>query len=216
MLIKIWILILEIVIAFIIIFFLFYKFYFLRNPEREIPNNENLLVSPANWKIISIIQQNNLDTNHKELYKAHKKVIDDWTEWFTWATLISIMMTPMNVHYQKAPTKSTLISQKYQKWHFYNATKKKKNMRSTFQNEYNSMLFRTDEWYNFRVIQIAWALARRIVPELEINEIVSQWQRIWLIKLWSQVSVILDDNFKIIAKIWDIVIDWETIIAKKK
>jgi len=206
----------EVIIILIILVLAFYKFYFLRNPSREIPNDNDILVSPANWKIISIIHQNNLNDNHKELYKAHKKVIDDWTEWFKWATLVSIMMTPMNVHYQKAPTKSTLVSQNYQKWRFFNATKKKKNMRSTFQNEYNSMLFKTDEWYNFRVIQIAWALARRIVPELEINDKVIQWQRIWLIKFWSQVSFIIDDNYEIVANIWDKVIDWETVIAKKK
>ena len=207
---------LETIIVLIVMFYIFYKFYFLRNPARETPNNNDILVSPANWKIISIIQQNDLTNNDKILYKKYKKVIDDRTEWFTGATLISIMMTPRNVHYQKAPTKAKLITQTYQKGKFFNATKTKKDMRSTFQNEYNNMLFETAEWFYFRVIQIAWALARRIVPELEINEEVTQWQRIWLIKLWSQVSFIIDNNYEIIANIWDKVIDWETIIAKKK
>ena len=211
-----WIIALKSIIILIIVAFIFYKFYFLRNPSREIPNDNNMLVSPANWKIISIIHQDDLTDGDKTLYKKYKKVIDDWTEWFTWATLVSIMMTPTNVHYQKAPTNETLISQAYQKGHFFNATKTKKDMRSTFQNEYNSMLFETDEWYNFRVIQIAWALARRIVPELEINDEVTQWQRIGLIKFWSQVSLIIDDNYEILANVWDKVTDWETVIAKKK
>ena len=85
---HLWIIILETIIALIAIFFAFYKFYFLRNPSRKTPNDNDILVSPANWKIISIIKQNNLDDNHKELYKAHKKVIDDRTEWFKWATLL--------------------------------------------------------------------------------------------------------------------------------
>ena len=206
----------EIFLILVIVAFLFYKFYFLRNPSREIPNDNSMLVSPANWKIISIIHQNDLTDEDKILYKKYKRVIDDRTEWFTWATLISIMMTPTNVHYQKAPTSATLVSQAYQKGRFFNATKTKKDMRSTFQNEYNSMLFETNEWYNFRVIQIAWALARRIVPELEINEEVAQWQRIGLIKFWSQVSFIIDNNYEIVANLWDKVIDWETVIAKKK
>jgi phosphatidylserine decarboxylase len=94
--------------------------------------------------------------------------------------------------------------------------KTKKGMRSTFQNEYNSMLFSTPEWHQFRVIQIAGFFARRIVPYLKLQDEVIQWQWIGHIKFWSQVSVILDDNFEVVAKVWDKVIDWETIIAKKK
>jgi phosphatidylserine decarboxylase len=94
--------------------------------------------------------------------------------------------------------------------------KTKKGMRSTFQNEYNNMLFWTDEGYRFRVIQIAWFFARRIVPYLSLQDQVSQWDPIWHIKFWSQVSVILDDNFEVKVNVWDKVIDWETVIAVKK
>lgn len=211
-----WKIFLWIILVLVIAFVIFYKFYFLRNPIRDIPNDNNLFVSPANWKIIAIIHQDDLKNEKTELYKEHNIVIDDWTEWFSGGTLISIMMTPLDVHFQKAPTKSKLILQEYQEWRFFNATKTKKQMRSTFQNEYNSMLFETPEWYHYRVIQIAWFVARRIVPGLKIDDQVIQWQEIWHIKLWSQVSIILDNNFDITANVWDEVIDWETIIAKKK
>ena len=48
----------------------FYAFYFLRSPQRAIPNNDELFVSPANGKIIAIIP---FDENLKktELYKKH-------------------------------------------------------------------------------------------------------------------------------------------------
>lgn len=185
-------------------------------PIRNIPNDDNLFVSPANWKIIAIIHQDELTSQHSELYKNNNIVIDDWTEWFSWATLVSIMMTPLDVHFQKAPLSSTLIKQDYQEWYFYNAMKSKNWMRSTFQNEYNSMLFKTEEWYMFRIIQIAGFLARRIVPYLQIQDHVVQWEHIWHIRFWSQVSIILDNNFEVQAKVWDKVIDWETIIATKK
>ena len=205
------------IIVFLLIgFVLYYRFYFLRNPSRKIPHDDKLFVSPANWRIIAIIRQKDLKNKKLELYKENDVVIDDWTDWFKWATLVSIMMTPFDVHFQKAPTTATLIGQNYEEWYFYNAMKTKKWMRSTFQNEYNNMLFWTDEWYRFRVIQIAWFFARRIVSYLHLQDEVRQGDPIGHIKFWSQVSVILDDNFEVKVKVWDKVIDWETVIAVKK
>ena len=77
-------------------------------------------------------------------------------------------------------------------------------------------LFEQEDGIRFRVIQIAWQLARRIVPLLEINDTVEQWDTIGLIKFWSQVTIVFDKNVDVIAKVWDIVVDGETIIAKAK
>ena len=194
----------------------FNEFYFLRQPTREVPHDDSLFVSPANWTIIKVIHQDDLTDWDTELYKENNVVIDDWTNGFSGATLVSIMMTPMDAHFQKAPLESKLIDQQHHKWHFFNATKVGWTMKSTFQNEYNNMLYETPEWYNFRIIQIAGAMARRIVSLLEPDDIVEQWQFIWAIKLWSQVSVIFDSNFDVKAKEWDYVIDWETVLATKK
>lgn len=72
-------------------------------------------------------------------------------------------MTPLDVHYQKAPLESTLLESHYEEGRFFNAMRTGKTMNSTFQNEYQSMLFETPENYKFRVIQIAGFVARRIV-----------------------------------------------------
>lgn len=88
------------------------------------PNDDSLFVSPANGKVIAVIPYDEaLKTT--ELYKKHNIVLENWTEGFgTGATLISIMMTPLDVHYQKAPLASTLLEQKYVKGEFLNAMKK--------------------------------------------------------------------------------------------
>lgn len=196
---------------------LFYRFYFLRQPLRAIPNDNTLFVSPANGKIIAIIKQDDLKGHKAELYKNNNKVIDNWTEWFSsWATLVSIMMTPLDVHYQKAPMEAKMLEEEYVKGRFWNAMRSNKTMKSTFQNEYHSMLFETPEKYQFRVIQIAGFIARRIVDFLNPWQAVQQGEKIWLIKLWSQVSIVLDQNFEITAKVGDKVIDGETVLAKKK
>jgi phosphatidylserine decarboxylase len=62
------------------------------------------------------------------------------------------------------------------------------------------------------VIQIAGKLARRIVSFLKVNDTVAQWDIIWLIKFGSQVTIVFDKNVEVVAKVWDIVIDGETIL----
>ena len=192
----------------------FYRCYFLRQPYRNVPNDGNLFVSPANWKIIAIIKN---PTDHTVIYKDNNAVLDHFIDWIgNWATMVSIMMTPMNVHYQRSPNNATLIEEKYVRGRKRNAMKKDPTMKSTLQNEYNAMLFEADNWVRYRIIQIAWAMARRIVSFVDIDDEVNQWEVIWLIRFWSQVTIIFDNNVEVIAKVWDKVVDGETVLARMK
>ena len=55
----------------------FYRFYFLRQPARRIPNNENLFVSPANGEIIAIIKN---PTDNTIIYKDNNEVLDHFID----------------------------------------------------------------------------------------------------------------------------------------
>ena len=192
----------------------FYRCYFLRQPARRVPNNENLFVSPANWEIIAIIKN---PTDNTIIYKDNNEVLDHFIDWIgSWATMVSIMMTPLDVHYQRAPSDATLIEEKYVRWRRYNAMKTDPTMKSTLQNEYNAMLFESDNGVRYRIVQIAWTMARRIVSFVDIEDEVEKWEVIWLIKFWSQVTIIFDSNVEIIANIWDRVVDGETVLAVMK
>jgi phosphatidylserine decarboxylase len=192
----------------------FYRCYFLRQPYRKVPNDQNLFVSPANWEIIAIIENPTEDT---VIYKDNNHVLDHFIDGIgSWATMVSIMMTPLNVHYQRSPNDATLIEEKYVRWKRRNAMKTDPTMRSTLQNEYNAMLFETDDWIRYRIVQIAWTMARRIVSFVDIDDEVLQWDVIWLIRFGSQVTIIFDDNVEVLAKIWDKVVDGETVLAKVK
>ena len=203
------------ILMLIIVFCLgFYRCYFLRQPTRSIPNNENVFVSPANWEIIAIIEN---PTDNTVIYKDNNKVLDHFVDWIgSWATMVSIMMTPMNVHFQRSPANAVMIEKKYVHWKRRNAMKTDPTMTSTLQNEYNAMLFETDKWVRYRIVQIAGIVARRIESFIDVNQKVRQWEVIWLIKFWSQVTIIFDKNVEVIAKIWDKVIDWETVLGKLK
>ena len=130
--------------------------------------------------------------------------------------MVSIMMTPLNVHYQRSPNGATLIEEVYVKWKRLNAMDTDPTMKSTLQNEYNAMLFETKKWVRYKIIQIAWTMARRIVSFVDVDDKVTQWEIIWLIRFGSQVTIIFDNNVDVIAKVWDKVKDGETILAKMK
>ena len=192
----------------------FYRCYFLRQPLRKIPHNENIFVSPANWEIIAIIEN---PTDNTVIYKDNRQVLDHFIDWIgSWATMVSIMMTPLNVHYKRSPNDATLIEEKYVRGKRRNAMKTDPGMTSTLQNEYNAMLFETNNWIRYRIVQIAGTVARRIVSFVEIDDNVDQWEVIWLIRFWSQVTIIFDSNVEVIAKVWDKVVDGETVLAKVK
>lgn len=206
---------LSIIFISIIAWYLFYIFWFLRNPERTKINDNTKFISPANWKIVQILERDQTEIPvTKKHYQAFKTFTNDVANS---GYLISIMMTPLDVHYQKAPLSAKLIKQKHTNWKFLNAIKLNQLNNIVFENERNEMLRQTDEWLKFKVIQIAGKLARRIVPMINIWDKVKQWDTIWLIKFWSQVTIILPKNkINIVAKTGDIVIDWETVLAEIK
>jgi len=194
----------------LIIIGLRYRFGFLRLPERNIIEDTNVFLSPANGRIIAIVTGLN-----DPVIKNYKSVVENaMKDTGTGSTMVSIMMTPLNVHYQRAPQTSTLIAQTYQTGKFLNAIAS--GLDATFQNEYNAMLFETPNKMKFKVIQIAGFLARRIVSFLEVWQSVKQGELIGLIKLGSQVTIIFDKNVSVQAKVGDTVHEGLTILGTLK
>lgn len=202
-----------VIFCFIIFCILFYFLYFLRNPSRNTPQDNTLFISPANWKIVQILWR---DQEMIPVEKKHKFAFETFTnDVATSGYLVSIMMTPMNVHYQKAPTDGKIIYQKHTDGNFFNAMSESTLNNVIFENERNEILFETNNWLKYKVIQIAGKLARRIESFVQIWDKIKQWENYWIIKLWSQVTIVLPkDWIELQVKTWDIVVDWESIIAK--
>ena len=191
----------------IIWFVLFYKFYFLRTPTRTIP--DYWLVSPANGRVIDVYY-----TSDKTiaLHKDGNRAVDAFISDLEWpCTIISIMLTPLDVHYQRSPDDAILVSKQYFEWKYYNAVTNSKSLRATYNNENCQMLYRSDYW-SYKVIQIAWKLARRIVSYWSVWSIFKRWELIWLIKFGSQVTIVFDKNITAYVKVWDYLIDGESIL----
>lgn len=194
----------------IIVILLRYQIFFLRLPNRTIIEDTNIFLSPANGTIIAIVTWIN-----DPVIKNHRTVVENaMKDTGTGSTMVSIMMTPLNVHYQRAPQTSTLIAQTYQTGKFLNAMAT--GLDATFENEYNAMLFETPNKTKFKVIQIAGFLARRIVPFLKVWESIKQGDLIGLIKMGSQVTIIFDKNVDVKAKVGDTVHEGLTILGTLK
>jgi len=140
-------------IAILVLFILFYNFYFLRQPKRKILHNDNHFLSPAEGKIIAIVDSGEAD---KAIYKKQRKVLDDFTAGVGRdATMIVIEMKLTDVHYQRAPHDARLIAQHHRKGSYANAVFGAKSLHATDKNEHNEMIFITHDHITFKIVQIA-------------------------------------------------------------
>lgn len=181
------------VLPFIITLFMF---YFFRDPERTIPEGDNIFVSPADGKIIVIrpIQGNLIPALPKD---TKTKFIQ-----------ISIFMSPLNVHVNRAPCNGTVESVVHTKGRFLSAFKDE----ASIQNENIAMLLNTKHG-KILVRQVAGFVARRAVCRVKPGDALIKGQRYGVIKFSSRLDVYLPVNTGIKVKLGDKVSAGETILG---
>jgi phosphatidylserine decarboxylase len=191
----------------------YYRFWFLRCPPRTINPNENVYISPANGLIASVTPWNDSTI---QVLKGKYGVIDVWTKDVdTAGTIVSIVMNVTNVHYQRALHNSTVISKKYVEGKFNNAVANDNPFGIRFENEHNEMLFETQKGKRYKVIQIAGLLARRIVDFVEPGQAKKKGDLIGLIKLGSQVTVILPSGVKPKVTVGQTILDGDVLAVEE-
>jgi phosphatidylserine decarboxylase len=184
-------------------FFLFWRFWFLRDPERIIPDGDNI-VSPADGKVIRII---NIHTDKPTIEKGILGLIETETKDIRNACyLVSIFMSPLDVHVQRAPINGRIAHVEHMAGRFRAA-----NSIRALENEHNEIII--DDVDCVKVIQIAGFLARRIECFVKKGDRVIKGQKIGRINLGSQVSVILPKNIVLRIKEGERVTAGETVIA---
>jgi phosphatidylserine decarboxylase len=191
----------------------FYKFWFLRLPERHVPHDTHLFVSPANGKIVSITHW---DQDYLKITKEKYGLISVWSaDVDTAGYMVSIQMDPTHVHYQKAPVDATILSHLHSAGNFNNALGSDNPYGIRFENEHNEILIQTADGSKYKIIQIAGFMARRIIDYVQPGQLVKQGDVIGLIRLGSQVTVILPHTAMLNPdiKIGQTVIDGETVLG---
>ena len=180
---------------------------FYRDPKRKIPKGNNI-VSPADGRVISIlkINANKVKINKGFLGKIEAITKDIAKECY----VVSIFMSPFDVHVNRAPISGQVKSIKHEKGRFFAAF----NLEKSLTNEKNEIIIENKRIGKIKVIQVAGFLARRIICKINKNEKVNKGQRMGKIVLGSQVTLILPSKkIKLKIKKKQKVVGGETIIA---
>jgi len=187
----------------------YYRFWFLRLPERTFNTNENTIVSPANGLVASVSAYND---SFIEVHKGKYGVIDVWTKDVdTAGTIISIVMNVTNVHYQRAPLTSKIAMHRYTAGKFNNAVANDNPFGIRFENEHNEILFESPAGKRIKIIQIAGLLARRIEDFVKPEQQVKKGEVVGLIKLGSQVTVVLPKGVKPLVQPGQTILDGDPL-----
>ena len=170
-------------------------YYFFRDPERVIIEDDNYLVSPADGEVIKV---EDVD-GPKEVGLENKKF-----------KKISIFMNVFDCHVNRTPCSGTVDEILYKPGKFLNASLDK----ASEDNERNYYKIKDNHGNDIIVVQIAGLIARRIVCETNKNQELNQGDRIGMIRFGSRADVYYE-NYEPLVKIGQKTISGETLLAKK-
>ncbi len=199
--------------ALFLLLFAYYRFWFLRQPERQTPLDDTVFVSPANGEVAAVVSWDSSSLALNKDWGVVELLTDDVA---ASGTLISVEMDVTNVHYQRAPIRSRFLGAVYREGAFRNALIRNNKFGFRLENEHNAMLFETPDGLRYKVVQIAGLVARRIVDYVEPQQELKQGEVIGLIKLGSQVTLILPPEVEPQVKAGDKVVDGETVVGRIK
>ena len=168
--------------------FLFVTWFF-RDPERNIPEDPNAIVSPGDGKVVEIIQEK--DPLLDEAY-----------------TRVSIFLNVFNVHVNRVPIAGRIQATRYNPGKFLNAASHK----ASLDNEQSAILLNNGR-VTILVKQIAGLIARRIVCWAKEGDEYQRGQRYGLIRFGSRMDVFLPEGTDIKVAIGDIVHGGSSIIG---
>jgi phosphatidylserine decarboxylase len=171
------------------IFFVFCVQFF-RDPPREIPQGEKLVLSPADGRIVAI-----------------EPVRDPWLE--RDALKVSVFMNVFNVHSNRSPVDGEVKQVWYHPGKFVNADLAK----ASTENERNALHIRTAN-HDVTCVQVAGLIARRILCYVEAGATLTRGQRYGFIRFGSRVDVYLPTDSRVKVTIGDKVSATTTVLAE--
>ncbi len=190
-------------IAFLPFILTVFMLFFFRDPERIIPEQENIFVSPADGEVILIQKV------YKGLIPPLLRGGEEGSSGGEGGFIeVSIFMSPFNVHVNRAPCTGVVESVVHTPGRFISAFKSE----ASLQNESLAMLLDTKHG-KVLVCQVAGFLARRAVCRVKKGDTLRQGERYGIIKFSSRLDVYLPKNVNIMVKLGDKVKAGESIIG---
>ncbi len=162
------------IVSGVFLFLCAFMIYFFRDPSRQPPSDPDVVVSPADGRV----------TRVSVLVPEQKAS----------GTLVSIFLSPLDVHINRAPIAGKVTNISYTPGKFLMAT----DQRASLLNEQNALTIEGD---GLTVVckQIAGILARRIVCWKHEDDRVTLGERFGLIKFSSRTDLVLPENVKVLV-----------------
>ena len=154
---------------------------FFRDPDRVVPNQPEVIVSPADGKVIAVGE-----VGGTPFYEGRCKKI-------------SIFMSVFNVHVNRIPFGGSIKKVSYHPGKFFAANLDK----ASSQNEHNAVYLETADGRRMCVVQVAGLIARRIICKVQPGTEVLKGQRYGIICFGSRLDVYLPEDAQIEVAIGD-------------
>jgi phosphatidylserine decarboxylase len=163
--------------------------WFFRDPERAIPQEPGLIVSPADGKVTEVAR---IKTPQGDRYR------------------LSIFLSVFDVHVNRSPVEGLLRDIRYRKGEFLNAM----NPVCAERNEQNLAVVECAEGYTISFTQIAGLLARRIVFNRKVGDRLARGERVGLIKFGSRTDIVIPGEADVLVKVGDRVRGGASVLAR--
>ena len=162
--------------------------FFFRDPERIAPGDDRIIVSPADGRVLAVVEDRALDAP---------------------ATRVSIFMSPLDVHVNRNPVTGVVRDVTHTLGKFRAAFADK----ASLDNERNAVVLESGG-RRYLVVQIAGALARRIVCHVGPGDPVRRGERFGMIMFGSRVDFYLPSGVVPVVRAGDRVHAGATPVAE--
>ncbi len=169
----------------------FFTLWFFRNPERTPPSGEGLVISPADGRVIEV-----LDVDDRQWGAGRSRKV-------------SIFMSVFDVHVNRAPIGGQVVRRRYVAGRFLVASLDK----ASTDNERSGMTIADDDGRRVVVVQIAGLVARRIVTYPQEGDAVEAGQRYGLIRFGSRLELYLPPDCDVRVAVGDRTVAGVTVIG---
>ena len=176
-------------LAFVLLFLAAFMAYFFRDPRREVPAEAGLVVSPADGKVTRVEKLSGEGEDSP--------------------TVVSIFLSPFDVHVNRAPIAGEVVDVTYTKGRFIAATSDD----ASLVNEQNALTIK-GERMTVVCKQIAGVLARRIVCWKQPGDSLELGERFGLIKFGSRTDLVLPGEVEVLVKVGERVSGGVTVIGR--
>lgn len=154
---------------------------FFRDPERVVPTEDRVVVSPADGRVV----QAEIVTDNDYLGRDALK--------------IGIFMNVFNVHVNRIPHEGVVKRVAYYPGKFINAGLDK----ASKENEHNAVVAQTPDGNEYAFVQVAGLVARRIISSLKPGDPITRGDRFGMICFGSRLDIYLPVNATPAVKVGD-------------